>query len=191
MNKTTYICLSPGQPSISAELLHFCGGDVTVAILVMRLEQCGNVSSTEFSHWQKKDYNNFAHWLWFYSFYRLDLFSQTLIVMSGSLHLHLKIGEICCIPIPLCSRSYLYAEIVSWRCQVEEMRLKESMYLEVWKYWKKNTVKLTDEKISICSSRPCYPGRGLGELRCQYHRHRPTAPACSEIALLATAGEET
>ena len=48
-NKTTYICLSPGQPSISTELLHFCGSDVTVAIFVMRLEQCGNVSSTEVS----------------------------------------------------------------------------------------------------------------------------------------------
>ena len=90
-----------------------------------------------------------------------------------------------------CSYSYLYAEIVSWRCQVEEMRLKESMYLEVWKYWKKNTVKLTDEKISICSSRPCCPGRGLVELRCQYHRHHPTAPACSETALSATVREKT
>ena len=53
--KTTYICLSPGQPSISAELLHFCGSDVTVAIFVMRLEQCGNVSSTEVSPLQTLD----------------------------------------------------------------------------------------------------------------------------------------
>ena len=56
-NKTTYICLSPGQPSISAELLHFCGSDVTVAIFVMRLEQCGNVSSTEVSPLQTYDDN--------------------------------------------------------------------------------------------------------------------------------------
>ena len=90
-----------------------------------------------------------------------------------------------------CLCSYLYAEIVSWRCQVEEMRLKESMYLEVWKYLKKNTVKLMEKNKSSCSSRPCCPGRGLGELCYQYHRHHPTAPACSETALSGTVGEKT
>ena len=48
--------------------------------------------------------------------YRLDLFSQTLIVMSGSLHLHLEKGTDLLCPnyfVFIVSCFYLYAEIVS------------------------------------------------------------------------------